>query len=354
MDALPALGLELQRRAAYALLHAPPRLLRALVGPEKRSPEGHVLDLQMQVLIYINERLGGALDATEDPVEARKRMDEGSRLITPRVSPAPAHEDRRIPVENGSLPVRIYTPPSAGSAPLPVVVFFHGGGFSRGSLVSHHGECQGLAVKAEAIVVAVDYRLAPEHRFPAAVDDALAAFRWVAEHAATFGGDPTRIAVAGDSAGGNLAAVVARETRGDAHKPVFQLLVYPATDMTRSLPSHRHFREGFFLTEASINIFLAAYLNSEAEQRDPRASPLLAGDHGGQPPAMVLTAGFDPLRDEGDAYAKALAEAGVPVEHRSYEGLIHGFFNMSAMVDAAHHGFDDAARALRRALHPLG
>ena len=202
-----------------------------------------------------------------------------------------------------------------------------------------------------ALLVAVDYRLAPEHKFPVAVDDAGAAYRWVVEHAAALGGDPTRIAVCGDSAGGNLSAVVARDFRDHPNKPVFQVLVYPATDMTRSFASHRHFAKGFFLTKSSIDWFLACYLHGEEDQRHPRASPLLAGNHGGLAPALVLTAGFDPLRDEGKAYAEAMAAAGVPVQHICVEGQVHGFFSMSGAVESARVAFDEIVASLRAALH---
>jgi acetyl esterase len=230
------------------------------------------------------------------------------------------------------------------------VVFYHGGGFVLGSLRSHDGECRALALGAHAIVVAVDYRRAPEHPFPAAVDDGVAALRWVAGNAASFGGDAARIAVAGDSAGGNIAAVVARDTREEAERPIFQLLIYPAADCTRSHASHGHFREGFLLTKASIDWFLDHYLG-ERDLTHPRASPLFAEDVGGVPPAMILTAGFDPLRDEGKAYAEKLAAAGVPVDHRCYGGLVHGFFNMTAAVEAARRALDDAVNGLRGALY---
>ncbi|AKT39509.1 alpha/beta hydrolase [Chondromyces crocatus] len=346
---LKDLRLELMRRTAHAILHAPPRVLRAFAGPERRSPEGYLLDLQTQALLRLNERLGVTLEDSNLP-RARARMDHSTKILAPRIVPAPLQYERRIPVAGGTIAARIYIPEPLGKGLSPMIAFFHGGGFVLGSLDSHDGECQALAAKVQAIVVSIEYRLAPEHHFPSAVDDALAAFRWVAENATALGGDPARIAVAGDSAGGNLAAVISRETRGDAHKPVFQLLVYPATDMTRSHPSHRYFREGLLLTEESINFFLAHYLRSDEDQREPRASPLLASDHEGLPPAMILTAGFDSLRDEGDAYAAALKAAGVAVEHRCYETLVHGFFSMSGVVDVARDAFEFAVGGLRRGL----
>jgi acetyl esterase len=219
-----------------------------------------------------------------------------------------------------------------------------------GSLASHDAPCRVLAASSGCVVVAVDYRLAPEHRFPAPVEDALAAFRHVAREASSFGIDPARLAVCGDSAGGTLSAVVALETRADAIRPRFQVLVYPAVDLTSSFPSIRALGKGYFLEQASIEYFVGHYLAPEQDRRDPRVSPLFAPDHRGLPPAFVLTAGFDPLRDEGEAYARALAAAGVPVEHRCYETLIHGFWNLGGAVVAAREPMADAARALRDAL----
>jgi acetyl esterase len=344
------LSVEVQRRLATSLLRAPASVLRALAGPERRSPEGFVLDPQIQVLLRATELLGSADWYTLSLAGARALMDRSSQILTSRPGVPLTLREREIPVEGGSITARIYAREPRTDGSLPVIVYYHGGGFVLGSLESHDGECQALAARVPAIVVAVDYRLAPEHRFPTGVDDALAAFRWVVGNIAALGGDPARIAVAGDSAGGNLAAVVARETRGDAVRPVFQLLIYPGLDMTRSLPSHRHFAEGLLLTERHVAFFVACYLDSEACRRDPRASPLLAGDHAGLPPAFIMTAGFDPLRDEGDAYARALTAAGVPVYHRCYEGMVHGFFGMSGAVDASARALDEAVGGLRRAL----
>jgi acetyl esterase len=344
------LTLELQRRLACSLVRAPASVLRALAGPERRSPEGFVLDLHIQVILRVAELLGSTNWHDRSLAEARAQMDRSTRTLAARSGIALTVRERRIPVEGGAITARIYTPEPRGERPLPIVVYYHGGGFVLGSLESHDGECRALAAGVRAIVVAVDYRLAPEHRFPTSANDALAAFRWVAGNVTALFGDPARIALAGDSAGGNLAAVVARETRGDAIRPAFQLLIYPALDMTLSFPSHRHFAEGLLLTKRNIEFFNACYLQTEADRRDPRASPLLADDHAGLPPAMILTAGFDPLRDEGDAYARALVAAGVPVHHRCYDGLVHGFFNMSGAVVAASRAFDDAVSGLRRAL----
>ncbi|MCC6558799.1 MAG: alpha/beta hydrolase [Polyangiaceae bacterium] len=345
------LSVEHQRRIALTILGAPPAVIRALAGRERRSPEGFLLDPQIQILLRASDLLGVTRWEDHSLRAARKLMNESALVLGARPDAALSIRDIRVPAGGGEIGARVYAPAARGVGPLPIVVFYHGGGFVLGSLDSHDGECRALAAGAGVIVVAVDYRLAPEHRFPAATDDAVGAFRWIARSAASLGGDPARMAVAGDSAGGNLAAAVARETRGDALRPVFQLLIYPGLDMTRSLPSHRHFRDGPLLTQRSMDYFLANCFHTDRDHRDPRASPLLAGDHAGGPPAMILTAGFDPLRDEGDAYAAALAAAGVPVDHRRYEGMVHGFFSMSAGINAAKAALADVISGLRRALH---
>jgi acetyl esterase len=252
-------------------------------------------------------------------------------------------EDRKI----GGLRMRVYRP-RAGDAK-GALVFFHGGGHTIGSLDSHDSACRRVASQTPCVVVSVDYRLAPEHPFPAAADDATAGFRAVALEAAALGIDRDRIAVGGDSAGGNLAAVVALDTRGDEVKPCFQLLVYPVVDLTMSSPSIDVFATGFLLEKETIVWFRRHYLGDQ-DRKNPRASPWFAESLAGLPPALVVTAGFDPLRDEGDAYAKRLAEAGVAVEHRSYPGLFHGFWNTTGVIREARRAFDASVASLSRAL----
>jgi acetyl esterase len=246
------------------------------------------------------------------------------------------------------VPIRIYHPRSRRK-PRPVLVYFHGGGFVVGSIASYDGVCRALARGADAIVVSVGYRLAPEDRFPAGLDDAIAATRWVIAEGASFGANTRAVAVGGDSAGGNLAAVVAHETRDDTVRPIFQLLVYPAVDLTCSMPSHQLFREGYMLTARGIAWYLANYVNDENEKTNPRASPLFAPDFRGLPPALVLTAGFDPLRDEGRAYAEKLRAAGVETVHRCSEGSIHGFFSFGGVFAGSRRVVHDSARALKSA-----
>jgi len=260
----------------------------------------------------------------------------------------PGAEDRHVSGPGGDIRVRIYRPVSDGL--LPIVVYFHGGGWVIGDIETHDGFCQHLAVDTPAVVVSVDYRLAPEHPFPGALEDAEAVTRWVSMHAAEFGGDPNRLALAGDSAGGNLATVVSRRAR-DAGSPAvaFQLLIYPVIDLTRSLPSYVENAEGYMLTSEMMEWFIAQYLNG-AEPTHPDVSPLFAEDLSGLPPALVVTAEFDPLRDEGEAYGARLVDAGVHVHSVRYDGMVHGFITMDLVLDAGRRARDECVIALRAGL----
>ena len=257
-------------------------------------------------------------------------------------------ENRTVPGSAGQIPVRIYTP--VGTAPFPVLVYFHGGGWVIGNLDTHDGICRSLANRVGCLVVSVDYRLAPEHRFPAAPEDCYAATRWLAEHAGSLGGDKGRIAVGGDSAGGNLAAVVALMARDrGGPKLAFQLLVYPATDTDFETRSYRENSEGYFLTRADMVWFWNHYAPRDEDRRNPYAAPLRAASLRGLPPALVITAEFDPLCDDGNAYAARLREDGVPVRLSQQDGLIHGFFQMGAVIDRGRASVDEASRALKDA-----
>jgi acetyl esterase len=305
------------------------------------------LDPQARTLLDQLAAMGAPALSEQTPEEARA----GFLMLTAIAGTAEEQvptEDRSVRGPAGDIPVRIYRPTT--DTPLPVVVYFHGGGFVIGDIASHDTTCQRLAAGVPALVVSVDYRLAPEHRFPAAVEDCEAATAWASAHAPEFGGDPSRLAVAGDSAGGNLAAVIARRAR-DAGGPniAFQLLVYPGTDMTRSLPSHTENGTGYLLDSDTMKWFLDNYL-ADADPRHPDASPLFADDLSGLPPAFVLTAEFDPLRDEGEAYAERLRTAGVPVTTSRYDGMIHGFYGLDSIFDAAKKATAETVVALRDAL----
>ncbi len=260
-------------------------------------------------------------------------------------------EDRVIPGPAGEIPLRIYTP--QGSGPFPVLVFFHGGGFILCSVESHDELCRALANAAACMVVSVDYRLAPEHRFPAAHDDCYAASRWVAENAAAMGGDPARIAVGGDSAGGNLAAAVALMARDRGAPPLtYQVLIYPLTGFAFDEASYEENAGGYFLTTDDVRWCMSLYLRSDADAEDAYACPLRANDLRSLPPALVITAEFDPLRDEGEAYATRLRAAGVPVACTRYDGMIHGFLSMP--FEKGKQAREEVAAGLRAAFGTQG
>jgi acetyl esterase len=286
------------------------------------------------------------------PREARLQMDVASLML----GKAPAVgrvEDLTIPGPCGSLRARLTTPveTTTRSSPLPCLVFFHGGGFVVGGLFSHDNLCRAIASASGVAVISVDYRLAPEHPFPAAVDDAFAATTWVAECAASLGLDPSRLAVGGDSAGGNLATVVARRARDQGGpKVAYQLLIYPATDADFDRPSYLENAEGYLLTRAAMQWYWNHYVPNLRDRVNPDASPLRAEDLSGLPPALVVTAGFDPLRDEGEAYAQKLADAGVHVRHVKYPGMIHGFLRRYAFLDQGKVALAEIGDALRAAL----
>ncbi|NEA22839.1 alpha/beta hydrolase [Actinomadura bangladeshensis] len=282
-----------------------------------------------------------------DAVHARRILAAAPRPDLEPIRVA-ATEDLVLPGPH-RLPVRIYWPHAP--APAPVVVFFHGGGFTLCGLDTHDRPCRALAADTGAIVVSVDYRLAPEHRFPAAADDARTAVAWAHAHSAAFGGDPERLAVAGDSAGGALAAVACLDARDAAGPPIaFQLLIYPVTDAAQDTASYREHAEGGFLTAAAMRWYWKQYLPDLSHGLDHRASPLRAADLSRLPPACVITADCDPLRDEGEAYAARLSEAGVPVRAHRFPGTFHGFYGLDHALPAAADARELAASALRNAL----
>ncbi|NKB59135.1 MAG: alpha/beta hydrolase fold domain-containing protein [Alphaproteobacteria bacterium] len=286
---------------------------------------------------------------TRDPLEARRLYAASTDMFAPPTPDLRSVENRSVPGETADVPVRIYTPEAeSGPSGLPVLVFLHGGGWIFGDIDTHDAMCRVLAHEAACLIVSVDYRLAPEHKFPAGLEDCLTVLDWVAANATGIEGDASRIAIGGDSAGGNLAAAACQVARDKGGPPiVFQLLIYPATDFTADMTSPRSNAAGFGLSDVSIEWMRNCYLTDPFDATDPRASPLMAKDLSGLPPALIQTAEFDPLHDEGKAYAEALRNAGGTAIHINYHGMIHGFMRMGALVDDAAVGISDAAKALR-------
>jgi acetyl esterase len=303
------------------------------------------LDPKVKELLKAMEKMGAKPFSDMTPEEARRCMLEKPK---PPFSPPPiaGSSDRMIPGPGGDLPIRIYTP--EGEGPFPTFVFFHGGGFVLCNLDTHDSICRNLCAGAGCVVVAVDYRLAPENKFPAATDDSLAATRWAAENISTFQGIPGRLAVGGASAGANLATVTAMRIRDEGGPALCgQLLVYPLTDhYSAGTPSFREFA-GLFMTMEEMVWFAEHYLNDPSDIENPLAYPLRAKDLGNLPPAFVMTAECDPLRDEGERYAARMADAGVPVKHIRYDGMIHGFFEMPGIIDRAEQAHQDACDWLK-------
>jgi acetyl esterase len=287
---------------------------------------------------------------TLTPAEARAFYLAGRPVTNPEPPELEAVEALAIPAPHGAIAARIYTPKKLRKAGglSPSLVFFHGGGWVIGDLDSHDVVCRKLADEGELLVISVDYRLAPEHKFPAAVEDAITATTWIAQHAIELGIDKSRLSVGGDSAGGNLAAVVAISARdGNGPRIAGQVLIYPATDFTMAHPSHREPETSILLTHSVIKWFRDHYLNGTSDVHDWRASPARATTLNGLPPAYVLTAGADPLRDEGCEYAERLRAAGVAVTYRHFPGQFHGFFTMGKLLQQANVAASDIATWLK-------
>lgn len=306
------------------------------------------VDPQVQVFLDMLAAIGAPPLHEQSVDEARQSIAALDRMGGP---PEHIHsiENRSIPGPAGSIPIRIYTP--EGQGPFPILVFFHGGGWVICDLDTHDAASRILANAARCIIVSVDYRLAPEHKFPAAPEDCYAATQWVAQNAASIHGDPARMAIGGDSAGGNLAAVVSLMARDRGEPPItFQLLIYPVTDYylpgTASYVSNA---EGYFLTRDSMAWFWQHYISVADDLDNPYLNPLRAKDVSRLPPAYIVTAEFDPLRDEGEAYAQRLREAGVPIQARRYNGMIHGFFTMVGLIDQSKPALAEAASVLEAA-----
>lgn len=311
-----------------------------------KEAEQLALDPQAQTLLEAMAAIGGPQLWTLEPQQAREQMIAMRQPIEkPDVHSV---EDRNISGPRGDIPVRIYKPGASGG--YPILVFYHGGGWVIGDIEYADLACRNMCNDAGCVVVSVDYRLAPEHKFPAPLDDCYAALQWAASNAASIGGDASRIAVGGDSAGGNLAAAVAIKARDQGLPKIrHQLLVYPVTNHSYDTPSYSANGEGYMLTKDAMVWFWDHYLNNEAEGKNPLASPLQVADTKGLPPATVITAEFDPLRDEGEAYAAKLKEGGVPVAVKRFDGQIHGFFHMANVLDGGKEAVSYASKQLKAA-----
>lgn len=352
-------------KAAMTASGSLPGPLIQLAGGAPRRIDGQVLDPHFQAGVRVMSLLSEGeyedipLEQARQTVERSAYTVSGNRielavvkdLVLPLAGDDDTDDDRTgAETARADLPARLYSPVH-GDEPLPMLVFFHGGGWVLGSIDSHDATCRYIARMGGLKVLSVDYRLAPEFLFPTAAEDALASFRYVRDNAESLGVDPTRIAVGGDSAGGNLAAVVCQQTRDAGEKtPDFQLLFVPATNMSARTRSFELFGEGFFLTGKNMDFYENTYLRSDADRLDPRASPLLAEDFSGLPPAHVATGGFDPLRDEGEAYARKLADAGVKVSLRRHSTMVHPFVNAVGATPLARAALSEAVGALRMGL----
>ncbi|GAA4837292.1 alpha/beta hydrolase [Saccharopolyspora rosea] len=317
--------------AAVRGIFALPRPLRRLIAGSPVRLDGQELALDAQLLLKLQRLSGQDRLSASSPELAREGMRRSTKLLGRTPLPGVVVAERRIPTPDGPLAARVYRPREL-TEPGELMVFFHGGGWVIGDLDTHDDLCRFLALHTGIRVLSVDYRLAPEHPFPAAFDDCLAAYRYAVDNARELGTEPGLVSVGGDSAGGNLAASVAlHATRAGLPRPNLQFLLYPAVDATTRRRSRELFGNGLLLTEEDVNWFADRYLPDVDQRADPRVSVLLADDHSGLPPAYVVTAGFDPLRDEGEAYAQRLAEAGVPVVSRRFPDLVHGFANLRAI-----------------------
>jgi acetyl esterase len=325
----------------------PKPVKRLLTGGRSITIDGNTLDTTLQLMLAAQRSAGlDGLVASRDVPVARTELRKLAGMVDVDISVGV--ENVSIPGPAGTMRARHYVPVNT-SGTEPLLVFFHGGGFVIGDLDTHDGLCRLICRDAGVHVLSIDYRLAPEHKAPAAGEDCYAAYRWALEHAAELGADPARVAVGGDSAGGNLAAVVSLQARNDGVQlPALQLLIYPVVDFNSETRSKTLFADGFFLTKRDMDWFQAQYLqNAPIDEADPRVAPLLAEDLAGLPPALLLTGGFDPLRDEGNQYAAKLAAAGVPVDHRQYGSLVHGFANFFPLGGGSATAITDMVSAVK-------
>ena len=307
-----------------------------------------MLDPQAQALMTLLSEKGIPPVYTQTPLEARASYRARRTFTQPDAPEVGRVQDLYFSHSGVDIPVRVYHPPGVTPA-LPALVYLHGGGWTIGDLDTHDVLCRMLCLQAAGVVVSVDYRMGPEHKFPAAYEDAVAAWQWVRAHAQALGVDPTRIAMGGDSAGGNLAAAACLGLREQGLTPVMQLLIYPSTLMAPETASYQTNGQGYMLTRESMAWYSGHYLRGPQDAQDWRASPQLAASHAHLPPAFVLTAGFDPLRDEGLMYADALSQAGVSSQYVCFERQIHGFITMGRVLQEANTAVALCAQALRTA-----
>lgn len=335
--------------AQAAIRGAGSLLARLPIAPHER--DGHRLDPHTRAVCLAAKLARVPHLATMKPATARRAMEEQMWLLDGPSPELAEVRDLTLPVAWGELPVRLYRPAAEEGGPL--LIWYHGGGWVIGSITSHDGACRRLAEATGMAVLAADYRLAPEHPCPAAWEDALAIYDGALAHAAAWGINPDRIAVGGDSAGGNLAATVATARATAAHPPALQVLLYPGVELTRSFASHKRLADGYILDERLIGWMLGNTF-SDAHLTDPAYSPWYAKSFAKQPPAIVVTAGFDVLRDEGDAYAVRLRDAGNKVLHRCETGMIHGFLTMTGAIPEAEQAVQRMAREIVQLLRPSG
>ncbi|WP_367105206.1 alpha/beta hydrolase [uncultured Psychrobacter sp.] len=341
---LKKLALKAQGALVRRVVRLPKPIKRKIAG-KPITIDGQTFDLSLQVMLKL---FGPPPNHLPSVAENRADNDvQGTWLAQPDIDDI-ITDEFTIDVSDGdSIRLRRYRDRHANKNNQPALVFYHGGGYVGGSLESHHLVCQHLAADGKCMVIAVDYRRAPEHPFPTPVNDGLAAYRYIASNADKFGVDPTRLAVGGDSAGGNLAAVVAQQTKEDAYPPKLQLLWVPWVDMSHERASYELFATGFFLERSKMRWYTDHYINDKTDKTNPMASPIF-GDVQGVAPAVILVAGFDPLRDEGIAYANKLKEASVETELKVYETMPHLFPLFAGEIEVAKVAFDDATRALRK------
>lgn len=350
---LKEIARRLQGRAANIALRMPISWVHLAAGLPI-VVDGRTLDSRTQWFLKLLAMSGQKPLSMLGVAKARVEVDLFMAVMGGRPAPVGEIVDRTIPGPAGPMRVRLYRPAGSVARLVPTILFFHGGGFVLGSLEGYDLPCRYFCARSGCAILAVDYRLAPEHKFPAAIEDGLAAFHWLATEGQTLGLDPARIVLGGESAGATIAAVVAQETRGAPQPAYLQWLIYPATDLEQERPSHVSCGERFLLTRSDLEWFRELYLDGLGQLTEPRISPIRAPDLSGVPPALVFTAGFDPLRDEGRAYAERLTEAGVRAVHREFDSLVHGFVCMRGALPAAARAMDDMVAGLRHELARLG